>query len=102
MQKRDHDYMRRWEKLYEWVEQDEVYCIFQKEYEKFRDRLEKIGKFLPQRLMQTLYGYMDYKAMMEQRVLSVACMCMEFTGEEPVWYQECKKERVIEFRPERK
>lgn len=100
MQKKDYDYMRRWEKLYELIEKDEIFCIYESEYKKFKDKLEKIGKFLPRKLFKSIYGYMDYKAMMVQRVLSVACMCMEFTGEEPMLYQKSKKEQVIKFRSE--
>ncbi len=101
MTKISDDYIRRTEKLWEMAEQDEVYCIWKSEYKKYEKRFKKIEWFLPKKLARFFREYMGCDAMRLNRVISLTCMCMEFTGEKPFGCKNQGKKNVIEFMPEK-
>ena len=101
MNKQIADYIRRAEKLWDMAEQDELYGIWKAEYEDRKRRLSKIERFLPKKFAWLIRDYMDYEARRLNRVISLACMCMEFTGQKPFEFRKRRKRNIIAFVPER-
>ena len=98
MNKQVEDYQRRIEKLWALADQDEVYQLWCLEYEKQKSKYQTIKRFLPKKLGNLLDNYISYNGMMLNRVISIACMCMEFTGEQPIEFK-IEKQNIIPFRP---
>ena len=97
MEKRIDDYIRRIEKLRDLAEKDPIYCAWEEDYKECKEKMERLEKWLPKSWRKTLDIYMRSREMMLQRMISLGCMCMEFTGEEPLWYKKAKEKRVIKF-----
>ena len=95
------NYMRRTDVLLKLSEEDEEYRLWQSEYEQSKKKLERIEKFLPKSFVRTIHACADYRAMALQRTISIACMCMEFTGEHTIPLPKPKKERILQFVPKK-
>ena len=80
MNKQIGNYERRTEALWEIAKQDEVYQLWFSEYEKHRSKYQSIRRFLPKKLRYFLDSYISYNSVMLNRVISIACMCMEGTS----------------------
>ena len=101
MNKQIGNYERRTEALWEIAKQDEVYQLWYSEYEKHRSKYQSIRRFLPKKLRYFLDSYISYNSVMLNRVISIACMCMEFTGERPTEFN-IEKQNIIAFKPKTK
>lgn len=101
MNKQIGNYERRTEALWAIAKQDEVYQLWYSEYEKHRSKYQSIRRFLPKKLRNFLDSYISYNSVMLNRVISIACMCMEFTGERPTEFK-IEKQNIIAFKPKTK
>ena len=63
------------------AQEDRIYCTWEKSFESYRDTFIHFADTQPEEIRSFLYGYAECGRMMMQRMVNLACKCMEFPDE---------------------
>ena len=71
----------RFHRLMQIAEQDEIYIVWKKSYQESSEKFARYMRWCPKKIRSFLYGYAECGRMMMQRMVNLACKCMEFPDE---------------------
>lgn len=72
------DKVEKWKRLDELVLQDDLYKFYRRAYCESAAKYDKVCRFFPRKLRNTLEGYADFGRLMMQRMAGIALENMEF------------------------
>lgn len=104
MNKREHDYFRRFDCLMSYAQKDAEFCKAMLQLHSISPKAHRIMGFLPKGIRNILLEYADLRAGAMRRMAMIACMCMEFTGEKPFSFEKVQHQThgTITFTPPQK
>lgn len=73
---------QRQERLRKIAEEDNIYQVWAKSYEYYRDDFNRFASSQPDEIRNFLYGFAESGLLMQQRLVNLACEHMKFPDEE--------------------
>lgn len=92
-------FLSRMSHLYALAQEDEVFNMWKERWVQSAESFERFARWMPKSIRKMLYTYADGGRTMMQRMNTIACMHMEFTGKPLAVFDTSEKKgsHIIRF-----